>query len=339
MQALQFFQPNGPAQQVSLPDSTPTSFDLLVAIDAVAVNPVDKKVQSGITDTPKTLGWDACATIVAIGDKVRDFKVGDRVFYAGDVSRPGCFASQQLVDSRIVGHAPKSLNNLEAASLPLVSLTAWELLFNRLHINLQKDNGKSLLIIGAAGGVGSMLIQLAKQIAGLSVIASVGSDESADWCHSLGAAHIVSHHGDLLANYRQADLPAPDYIVCLGDSDHYFPIMAELIKPQGLIGLAVNFSRPVDFNLLKNKSAGMVWEFMFTRPMLQTDDIQLQQRILQRIAELIDSGCLRHTLTQRFDALTVDNLQAAHAIIEAGHSHGKIALGPITRSAGAAFPV
>lgn len=332
MQALQFFQPNGPAQQVSLPDSMPTSFDLLVAISAVAVNPVDKKVQSGLTDTPKTLGWDACATIVAVGDKVRGFKAGDRVFYAGDVSRPGCFASQQLVDSRIVSHAPKTLDDLETASLPLVSLTAWELLFNRLRISLQKDNGKTLLIIGAAGGVGSMMIQLARQIAGLNVIASVGSDESADWCHSLGAQHTVSHHDDLLTNYQQTDLPAPDYIVCLGDSDHYFPIMAELIKPQGLIGLVVNFSQPVDLNLLKNKSAGVVWEFMFTRPMLDTDDIQLQQRILQRIAELIDSECLRHTLTQRFDTLTVDNLQAAHAVIETGHSHGKIALGPIPES-------
>ncbi len=332
MQALQFFQPNGPAQQVNLTDSTPTGFDLWVAIHAVAVNPVDKKVQSGITGSPKTLGWDACATIVALGDKVRGFKVGDRVFYAGDVSRPGCFASHQLVDSRIVGHAPKSLDDLQTASLPLVSLTAWELLFNRLRISLQKDHGKSLLIIGAGGGVGSMMIQLARQIAGLNVIASVGSDGSAEWCHLLGAQYTVSHHGDLLANYQQTDLPAPDYIICLGDSDHYFPVMAELIKPQGLIGLAVNFSQPVDLNLLKNKSAGVVWEFMFTRPMLQTDDIQLQQRILQRIAELIDSGCLRHTLTQRFYTLTVDNLQAAHAVIETGHSRGKIALGPIPGS-------
>ncbi len=332
MQALQFSKPSGPAQLVNLPDNTPTGFDLLVAINAVAVNPVDIKVQSGITDTPKTLGWDACATVVALGDKVRGFKVGDRVFYAGDVSRPGCFASQQLIDSRIVGHAPKSLDDLETASLPLVSLTAWELLFNRLRISLQKDHGKSLLIIGASGGVGSMLIQLARQIAGLKVTASVGSDDSAKWCRSLGAHDTVSHRDDLLASYQQADLPAPDYIICLSDSDHYLPIMAELIKPQGLIGLVVNFNKPVDLNLLKNKSVGLVWEFMFSRPMLQTDDIQQQHRILQRIAELIQSGCLRHTLTQRFDALTVDNLQAAHALIETGHNRGKIALGPIPDS-------
>lgn len=327
MQALQFFHSSGPAQQVSLPDSAPTGFDVRVKINAVAVNPVDKKVQAGISDTPKTLGWDACATVIATGDKVRGFNIGDRVFYAGDVSRPGSFASHQLVDSRIIGHAPQSLDDCQAATLPLVSLTAWELLFNRLRISLQKDHGKALLIIGAAGGVGSMLIQLARQIAGLKVIASVGSDDSANWCVELGAQHTVSHHGDLLANYRQADLPAPDYIVCLGDSDHYLPIMAELIKPQGLIGLAVSFNKPGDLNLLKNKSAGLVWEFMFTRPMLQTDDMQQQQRILQRIAELIDSGCLRHTLTQQFDQLTVENLQAAHAVIDAGKSRGKIALG------------
>lgn len=330
MQALQFIQPNGPAQLTTLPDSSPTGFDLWVAVNAVAVNPVDKKVQSGISDTPKTLGWDACATVVSTGDKVRGFKAGDRVFYAGDVSRPGCYASHQLVDSRIVGHAPKSLDDWQAASLPLTSLTAWELLFNRLRISLQKDHGKTLLIIGGAGGVGSMLIQLARQIAGLNVIATAGSDESADWCRDLGAQNTVSHRGDLLANYQQSKLPAPDYIVCLADSDFYLPIMAELIKPQGLIGLAVSFNKPVDLNLLKNKSAGLVWEFMFTRPMLNTEDMQQQQRILQRIAELIDSGCLRHALTQQFDQLTVENLQAAHTLIEAGNSRGKIALGPIS---------
>lgn len=330
MQALQFFQPTGPAQLTTLPDSQPTDFDLWVAIDAVAVNPVDMKVQSGITQAPKTLGWDACATVVAIGDKVRGFKVGDRIFYAGDVSRPGSFASHQLVDSRIAGHAPNSLNDWQAASLPLVSLTAWELLFNRLRISLQKDHGKSLLIIGGAGGVGSMLIQLAKRIAGLNVIATVGSDESAHWCRSLGANETVSHRGDLLTNYQQSGLPAPDYIVCLGDSDFYYPMIAELIKPQGLIGLAVSFSQPVDLNLLKNKSAGLVWEFMFTRAMLTTDDMQQQQRILQRIAELIDSGYLQHPLTQQFEQLTVDNLQAAHQLIATGHSRGKIALGPLT---------
>ncbi|MDT8311018.1 MAG: zinc-binding alcohol dehydrogenase family protein [Methylophaga sp.] len=332
MQALQFNQPSGPAQLITLPDKAPTGFDLSVAISAVAVNPVDLKIQSGISDTPKTLGWDACGKVIAMGDKVRGFHIGDRVFYAGDVSRPGCFASQQIVDSRIVGNAPQSLDDYQTASLPLVSLTAWELLFNRLRISLQKDHGKSLLIIGAAGGVGSMLIQLARQIAGLKVIASVGSDDSADWCRSLGAHHIVSHHGDLRVNYQQSALPAPDYIICLGNSDDYLPIMADLIKPQGLIGLAVSFAKPVDLNLLKTKSAGLVWEFMFTRPMLQTDDMQQQQRILQRISELIESGCLRHTLTQRFDTLTVDNLQAAHAYIEAGHSRGKIALGSIPGS-------
>ena len=330
MQALQYFKPRGPAQLVTLPDSTATGFDIWVAINAVAVNPVDSKVQSGITDSPKTLGWDACATIVAMGDKVRGFKIGDRIFYAGDVSKPGCFASHQLIDSRIVGHAPKHLDNCQVASLPLVSLTAWELLFNRLRISLHKDHGKSLLIIGAAGGVGSMLIQLAKHIAGLNVIASVGSEDSAVWCCSRGAAETVSHQGDLLANYQKKELLAPDYIICLGDSDKYYPVMAELIKPQGLIGLAVSFSQPVDLNLLKNKSAGLVWEFMFTRPMLETDDMSTQQSILHRIAELIDSGCLQHTLTQQFDALTVDNLEAAHALIETGHWRGKIALGPMS---------
>lgn len=332
MHRLIFLDAKSPAQLIEEPTPAAENYDLLVSVNAVAVNPVDLKIQATITDQPKTLGWDACATVVETGPQAKGFKVGDRVFYAGDINRPGCFASHQLVDSRIVGHAPQSLDDLEAASLPLVSLTAWELLFNRLRISLQKDHGKTLLIIGAAGGVGSMLIQLARKIAGLKVIASVGSDESADWCRSLGAHHTVSHRGDLRVNYQQSELTAPDYIVCLANSDDYLPIMAELIKPQGLIGLAVNFEKPVDLNLLKNKSAGLVWEFMFTRPMLQTDDIQQQQRILQRISELIESGSLRHALTQRFDTLTVDNLQAAHVLIESGHSRGKIALGPIPGS-------
>lgn len=330
MLRLTFFDAKNPAKLIEEPTPIAQNLDILVVVNAVAVNPVDLKIQSTITDEPKTLGWDACATVVATGDKVRGFKVGDRVFYAGDVSRPGCYASHQLVDSRIVGHAPKSLDDWQAASLPLTSLTAWELLFNRLRISLQKDHGKTLLIIGGAGGVGSMLIQLARQIAGLNVIATAGSDESADWCRDLGAQQTVSHRGDLLVNYQHSKLPAPDYIVCLADSDFYLPIMAELIKPQGLIGLAVSFNKPVDLNLLKNKSAGLVWEFMFTRPMLNTEDMQQQQRILQRIAELIDSGYLRHALTQQFDQLTVENLQAAHALIEAGKSRGKIALGPIS---------
>ena len=332
MQALQFSQPSGPAQLINLADQQPTGYELCVSINAVAVNPVDLKVQSGIDAQAKTLGWDACATVVAVGELVKNFKIGDRVFYAGDVSKPGCFASHQVIDSRIVGHAPQTLDDHQAASLPLTSLTAWELLFNRLRISLQKDHGKTLLVIGGAGGVGSIMIQLAKKIAGLKVITTVGSDESKDWCETLGADDTVSHHGSLVENYRAKGLPEPDYIVCLGDSDTYYPVMAELIKPQGLIGIAVSFEKPVDLNLLKNKSAGLVWEFMFTRPMLNTDDIDQQQRILQRIAELVDSGALQHTLVQQFDFLTVDNLQAAHQLIASGHTRGKIALGPISNT-------
>ena len=332
MQALQFSQPSGPAQLVKLADHQPTGYELWVSINAVAVNPVDLKVQSAIDAQAKILGWDACATVVAIGELVKNFKIGDRVFYAGDISKPGCYASHQIIDSRIVGHAPQTLDDHQAASLPLTSLTAWELLFNRLRISLQKDHGKTLLIIGGAGGVGSIMIQLAKRIAGLKVITTVGSEDSKAWCDALGVDDTVSHHGSLVDNYRAKDLPEPDYIVCLGNSDTYYPVMAELIKPQGLIGIAVSFEKPVDLNLLKNKSAGLVWEFMFTRPILNTDDIDQQQRILQRIAELVDSGALQHTLVQQFDFLTVDNLQAAHQLIASGHTRGKIALGPISNA-------
>ncbi|AFJ02266.1 Bifunctional protein: zinc-containing alcohol dehydrogenase, quinone oxidoreductase (NADPH:quinone reductase) [Methylophaga frappieri] len=329
MQALQFTHAAGPAQLICQEDATPSGFDLWVAVNAVGVNPVDKKIQSTITDTPKILGWDACATVVAVGEKVSDFQPGDRVFYAGDLTRPGCFASHQLVDSRLVAHAPQQLTELQTASLPLISLTAWELLFNRLKISLQKDRGKTLLIIGGAGGVGSMLIQLAKQLAGLQVIASTGSEQSTHWCQQLGADHTVSHHGSLSKNYEDAQLPAPDYIICLANSDDYYPVMAALIKPQGLIGLAVSFHHPVDLNLLKNKSAGLVWEFMFTRSLFNTADMEQQKRILQRIAELIDAETLIHPVGREFDQLSASTLQQAHDLLNQGNQQGKIVLGPL----------
>lgn len=329
MHCLTFSSAKGAAKIID--QATPVAYDqdILVSISAVAVNPVDLKIQSTITDHPKTLGWDACAKVVSVGPQVRGFKPGDRVFYAGDVSRPGCFASHQLVDSRIVAHAPHSIDDVQAASLPLTSLTAWELLFNRLRISLQKDAGKTLLIIGGAGGVGSMLIQLAKQLAGLRVIASASNASSSQWCQELGADHVVSHSGNLLENYQQSDLPAADYIICLADSDRYYPMMAELIAPQGLIGLVVNFAKPVDLNLLKNKSAGLVWEFMFTRPLLNTADMQQQQLTLQRIAELVDIGCLQPVLSQQFDVLNSETLAQAHQQLTNGGIHGKIGLGAL----------
>jgi zinc-binding alcohol dehydrogenase family protein len=314
--------------------AAPEGRDLLIAIEAIAVNPVDIKVKSSINSTldkPKIVGYDAAGIVIAAGPDCELVKVGDKVFYAGDVSRDGCYASHQLVDERIVGFAPRTLSAVEAAAMPLTSITAWEALFSRMRIHPNLDKGKTLLIIGAAGGVGSIAIQLAKQIAELNVVATASRKESADWCHELGADHVINHHS-LSDEYAELGIDAPDFILCLNDTDSYYEAVTDLIAPQGMICFVVTSQQNHNIEKLKTKSAGIVWEFMFTRPMLNTDDIDQQQRILQRIAELVDSGALQHTLVQQFDFLTVDNLQAAHQLIASGHTRGKIALGPISNA-------
>ena len=332
MQALKFQNAQTMAQIINQPTPTASGYDVLVAVEAVAVNPVDLKVKSTIQPNSegKIIGFDAAGTIVEIGDQCQGFQVGDKVFYAGDIGREGCYATHQLVDSRIIAKAPSNLEMHQAAALALTSLTAWESLFDRLKIDAIKDENKTLLIIGGAGGVGSMAIQLAKQLTTLNVVATASRPESKQWCETLGANAVVSHQGSLQANYRQADLPAPDYILCLNDSDFYYPQMVELIAPQGLIALVVNFQQPVDLNLLKNKSAGLVWEFMFTRPRMQTYDIQQQGNILKRIAEMVELNQLMPIAQRHFDQLTPQTLEQAHDLLSQSQTLGKITLGPLS---------
>ena len=342
MQALLFDSATGTARTINKPMPLASGYDVVVAVEAVAVNPVDLKVKSTIknaTDS-KVIGWDALGTITEVGEQCDDFQPGDRVFYAGDIGRDGSYASHQLVDSRIIAKAPVSWQAKQIAALPLVSLTAWECLFDRLQIDPLNSADKTLLIIGAAGGVGSIAIQLAKQLTKLTVIASASRPESAQWCKKLGADHVIDHHGSLQQNYQAADLPAPDYILCLNDSDFYYPQMAELIAPQGLIALVVSFQHPVDLNLLKNKSAGLVWEFMFTRPMMKTDDLARQGEILQHIAKMADSNQLQPVSQQHFSQLTAETLDKAHQLIEHSRTIGKITLGPMAiHSAAGDIPV
>lgn len=332
MQALAFANAQAKAQLITRPTPHASGYDVLVAVEAVGINPVDLKIKSTLTEQSerKILGWDATGTIVETGEQCAGFQVGDKVFYAGDVGRDGCYATHQLVDSRIIAKAPKSLAAHQSAALPLTGLTAWECLFDRLRIDATRDQGKTLLIIGAAGGVGSMAIQLAKQLTGLTVVATASRPETRDWCEQLGADVVVNHHGSLVENYRAARLPAADYILCLNDSDHYYPQMAELIAPQGLIAVVVNFQNPVDLNLLKNKSAGLVWEFMFTRPNLKTRDMAQQGYILQRIAEMADLDQLQPISQQHFDQLNGQTLEQAHQIIKEGKTIGKITLGALS---------
>ncbi len=303
--------------------------DILVSIAAISVNPVDTKVRAGTTqaqDPARILGWDAAGTVAAVGNEVTLFKPGDRVFYAGDITRSGSNASHQLVDERIVGHQPETLSFPQAAALPLTALTAWEALFDRLAIKPSSDAGKSILIIGGAGGVGSIAIQLAKKVAGLEVTATASRDETRQWCQSLGADHVVSHHEDMAVQLEQQRIPAPAYILCLNSTDHHFPAMVELIAPQGLICSIVGTTQSHNLDLLKAKSAGFVWEFMFTRSMFRTADMFRQHEILNEIARLVDAGDIGSTLKRVLGPISPENLQEAHRLIETGSTIGKLVL-------------
>lgn len=308
----------------------PGLHDLLVKISAVSVNPVDFKIRQNsakdtILETPKIIGWDAVGIVEAVGEKVRLFEVGDSVFYAGDITKQGSNTEYQIIDERIVGKKPTSLSIEEAAVIPLTGLTAWEILFDRIRINPEKDKGKSILIIGSAGGVGSIAIQLAKKIAGLTVIATASRPETIEWCKQQGADFVVDHK-DLITSVREAGFQYVDFIVDFVDTNAYWDTMVELIKPQGHIASITGSSDPVALNKLKNKSASFSWELMYTRSMFETDDIQEQHNILNKIADLLDDGTLKTTLNQTLIGLTADNFKKAHELLESGKTIGKIAI-------------
>ena len=302
--------------------------DLLVAIKAIAVNPVDTKVrssQASMATEPRILGWDAAGVVVEIGDRVTKFKPGDEVYYAGDLTRPGSNSEFQLVDERIVGYKPQSLDFTHAAALPLTSITAWEGLFDRLKIDrLGTDAGKSILIINGAGGVGSIAIQLAK-LAQLEVIATASRPETSAWCQQLGADYIVNHY-QLGAELERIDRPSVDYIFCLNNTDEHWQTITTAIKPQGKICAIVQNKNPLAMELLKQKSATLVWEFMFTRSMYQTADLIQQGELLDRIAQSIDRRTLVSTCKEILTPINAANLNLVHQRIEAGQAIGKIVL-------------
>ncbi len=316
-------------QDIELPEPEASGHDLLVKVKAVSVNPVDTKIRAPkdqVEDTPRILGWDAAGEVVAVGQQVENFTAGDQVYYAGDVTRAGSNCEFQLVDERIVGRKPASLSFAEAAALPLTSITAWEALFDRLQISMQGDDGgKSILIIGGAGGVGSIAIQLAKQLAKLNVIATASRPESQQWCLDRGADSVINHHQPLDEALAALDKTQVDYILCLNSTNQHWPAMAKLIRPQGKICSIVDASN-VDLSLLKSKSATFVWEFMFTRSMYKTPDMIEQQRLLNAVAELIDNGVLTTTMNTLLHPINAENLRKAHKIIEQGKTIGKLVL-------------
>jgi zinc-binding alcohol dehydrogenase family protein len=312
--------------EIELPQPALEPRDLLVQVRAISVNPVDYKVRRrpfAANDGPRVLGWDAAGTVLGVGAAVKNFKLGDEVFYAGDVTRPGANSELHAVDERIVGRKPKNLGFAEAAALPLTALTAWEGLFERLAVSVSVDanRGKKLLIIGAAGGVGSIAIQLGK-LAGLQVTATASRPETQDWCRKLGADLVIDHR-DSQAFKQTAN---SDFILNLANTDQYWPLMAELIAPQGKICCIVENEKPVDVNLLKSKSATFAWEFMFTKAMFRTADMHTQGEILNQISSLADAGKIRSTLAKTLDGLNAENLRQAHRLLESGRSIGKLVL-------------
>ena len=312
-----------------LPDPVPGPDDLLVAVQAVSVNPVDTKERrrGRHGPGPHVLGFDAAGTVVAVGAAVQGFASGDRVWYAGQLDRPGTNATLHVVDARIAARAPASLTPAEAAALPLTMLTAWELLFERFRLREGGHGGASLLVVGGAGGVGSAMIQLARALTGMTVIASASRPETRDWCLSLGAQHVVDHRDDMAAQLAASGVPPVSHVAILSGTAANLPGVAEVIAPQGAIGLIDD--PPLDAGaqgVLKRKSVSMHWEFMFTRPMMRTPDMAAQGAILSRVAALVDQGRLRSTLTRDIGAMTPDTLRAAHALVETGQSIGKVVL-------------
>ncbi len=300
--------------------------DLLVEVRAVSVNPVDTKVRAGtFAKEPKILGWDAAGIVREVGSAVSLFRPGDEVFYAGSIARDGSYSEFQRVDQRIVGRKPHTLSGAQAAALPLTSITAWELLFDRLGVAEGAGEGDSLLIVGAAGGVGSMLVQLARKLTKLTVIGTASRPETADWVSDLGAHFVVDHTQPLLAQLQELGVGEVSHVASLNGTEQHFLQLVEVLRPQGRLGV-IDDPQSLDVMPLKRKSLSLHWELMFTRSLYETPDMIAQHVLLNRIASLIDEGVLRTTLGEHFGPINAANMRRAHALVESGKAKGKIVL-------------
>jgi NADPH:quinone reductase len=307
----------------------PQARDLLVQVKAISVNPVDYKMRKRAEpkdgEPPKILGYDATGVVAATGPDVTLFKPGDEVWYAGSIIRPGTNSEFHLVDERIVGRKPKSLDFAAAAALPLTSITAWEMLFDRFAIPRDGGEGKSLLIVGGAGGVGSVCIQLARTLTRLTVIATASRPETQAWCKELGAHHVIDHSKPMAEQLKAKGHRFVDYIFGVTHSDQHFDTIAEVIAPQGKFGL-IDDPKPFEFSKLKGKSASLHWEAMFTRSTFQTPDMDAQHRLLNEVAGMVDAGTIRTTLAENLGPINAANLRRAHAMVESGRMRGKVVL-------------
>lgn len=313
------------------PRPTPTGHDLLVSVAATSVNPVDTSVLRGTVGTlatPKVIGWDAYGTVTAVGADVSLFRPGDQVFYAGSFKRPGADSEYQLVDERIVGHAPTTLSPAEIAAMPLTALTAWEALFEQLPISLTDtaaNRGKTILIINGAGGVGSTATQLA-HLAGLTVIATASRPETIDWTKAHGADAVANHRQNLVDEVHALGYPTVDYILELSNLNQHWDEIVALIKPSGHIVSITGNDHPIDLRALKQKRATFAWEWMYTKSFFETPDMISQHEILENVRELLDNGQLKSTMTKTFSPINAANLRAAHTLVEANRMIGKVVL-------------
>lgn len=302
----------------------PGRHNLLVRVAAIAVNPVDTKVRRNAAVTePRVLGWDAAGIVEAVGEDVSLFKPGDEVYYAGSLMRAGSYAEYALVDERIAGRKPASLSMAEAAALPLTSLTAWELLFDRLEVD--EGNNDVLLIIGAGGGVGSILTQFAASLTNLTIVGTCSRPETSEWVKSLGAHHIIDHTQPFAPQLNELGISRVRYVASLTHTDKHYQQIVEVMAPQGRLAV-IDDPETLDAIPLKTKSISLHWELMFTQSMFTTPDMQSQHHILTDLSELIDKKIIRTTLGEHFGSITAENIRRAHAVIESGKAKGKIVL-------------
>ncbi|MEF7617175.1 zinc-binding alcohol dehydrogenase family protein [Aquincola sp. MAHUQ-54] len=311
---------------LDLPEPTLKPHDLLVEVKAVSVNPVDTKVRKNVAPPAgeaKVLGWDAAGIVRAVGPAVTRFRVGDRVWYAGAIDRPGSNSELHAVDERIAGPMPATLGFAEAAALPLTSITAWELLFDRLGVPRDGGEGQALLVIGGAGGVGSILVQIARQLTKLTVIATASRTETVAWAERMGAHHVIDHRKPLTEELRRIGHPQVPLVASLTATEQHFAAIVEALAPQGRLALIDDPATPIDVTALKRKSLSLHWELMFTRSLFQTPDMDAQHTLLGEVARLVDAGVLRSTVTERFGTISAANLKRAHAWVESGRAIGK----------------
>ena len=316
-------------QDVELETPTAAGRDLLVKVHAVSVNPVDVKVRSAMAPEGgewRVLGFDAAGVVEAVGPEVQHFSPGDAVFYAGSIARPGTNSEFHLVDERIVGRKPASLSDAAAAALPLTAITAWEMLFDRLDVkNPPPQGGDVIMVIGGAGGVGSITIQLLRALTDLTVIATASRPETQDWVRECGAHHVVDHRQPLVPQVEALGLGAPGFVFSTTHTDAHLPAIVELIAPQGRFGL-IDDPEVLDAKPLKQKAVSLHWEFMFTRPVFETPDMEAQGRLLNEVAALVDAGRIRSTATEVAGKIDAATLRAVHALIETNRARGKIVL-------------